>query len=372
MNKNIPLYKIYWDEEDIEAISKIIRNGMYWTGGEEIKKFEKVIASYVDKRYALALNSGTSALHATLLAHDLRKDDEVIVPSFSFISTACSPLFVGAKPVFADIEEETLGLDPEDVQNKITGKTKAIIAIDYGGLPCKIRELSEIAEDNNLILIEDSAESLGAHINGEKVGSFGTTSIFSFTGNKIITTGEGGMVVTDLPEIYNKLKLICSHGQSDSIVDYSKRDYITLGYNWRISTITAALGLSQFKKINEVIDMRRKNAKYLTDRIKKFEKILPPLIPPGYHHVFQMYTIRVKGSRDSLKNYLTEKGISNKIYFQPVHLSYFFRNKFRYKGGEYPVTEKISKEVLTLPMYPTMTIEEMNYILNTIETYFKG
>ena len=366
----IPLYKIYWDEADVNDVAEIIKRGMFWTGGKEINKFEESISKYVGAKYALSFNSGTSALHATLLALGIGENDEVIVPSFSFISTANSALFVGAKPVFADIEDETYGLDAEDVKEKITNKTKAVIAIHYGGLPCHIRELSEVAEDHNLLLIEDAAESLGAHITGKKVGSFGDAAIFSFTGNKVITTGEGGMVVTDSRDIYERLRLIGSHGRLET-ANYFKSeklmDYIALGYNWRISTITAALGLSQFRKLDTVIEMRRKNAEYLTKGLSRIGNITPPFVPRGYHHIYQMYTVKVDEGRDELRNHLTEKGITTKVYFDPIHLTSFYRKEFGYEAGELPVTEKLSGQVLTLPMYPTLTVEEMNYMLESIE-----
>ena len=169
MTWKIPLFKIYWDGEDVEVVTEAIKAGMNWAVGPNVEQFEDLIAKYVGTKYTVTFNSGTSALHAALLAHGIKAGDEVIVPSFTFIATANAPLFVGAKPVFADREEETFGLDPEDVKEKITEKTKAIMPIHYGGCACKIRELKEIAEDNNLLLIEDAAESLGARIKNKKV-----------------------------------------------------------------------------------------------------------------------------------------------------------------------------------------------------------
>jgi dTDP-4-amino-4,6-dideoxygalactose transaminase len=215
MKWKIPLFKIYCDQKDIESVTEIIKRGNYWATGPEIKKFEERIAEYVGIRYAVTFNSGTSALHAEMIAHGIKKDDEVIVPSFTFIATANTPLFAGAKPVFADIEQNNLGLDPGDIINKITSKTKAIIPIHYGGMPCKIKEISEIAEDHGLILIEDAAEAFGAKVNGKMVGTFGESTMLSFCQNKIITTGEGGCIVTDSKKIYAKLKLIRSHGRQE-------------------------------------------------------------------------------------------------------------------------------------------------------------
>ena len=262
----IPLFKIYWDEEDIEMVNNVIKRGAYWTTGPTTEEFEKMISEYVGSKYGVVFNSGTSALHSILLAYGIKEGDEVIVPSFTFISTANAPLFVGAKPIFADIEEKTFGLDPESVKEKITKKTKAIIPIHYGGGPCLIRDLKAIAEDHNLILIEDVAESFGAKIKERNVGTFGDSAMFSFCQNKIITTGEGGAITTDSREIYEKLKLIRSHGRrenSNYFTTSEYADYLTLGYNFRISDITAALGISQIRKIDEIIEMRSATWIYL-------------------------------------------------------------------------------------------------------------
>ena len=373
MNWKIPLFKIYWDEEDIKAASEAIKGGMYWAEGPNIEKFEKMIAEYIGTKYCVVFNSGTSALHADLLAHGIKEGDEVIVPSFTFIATANAPLFVGAKPVFADIEEETYGLDSEDVKEKITEKTKAIIPIHYGGCPCKIRELKEIAEDHNLLLIEDAAESLGARIGDKKVGTFGDSTMLSFCQNKIITTGDGGALITDSREIYEKLKLIRSHGRLETQDYFSSTefmDYITLGYNFRMSNIVAALGVAQLKKIDKIIEMRRKNAEYLTARLKREIKgIITPNPLKDYYHVYQMYTIRVKNYRDDLMKHLADSGIMAKVYFSPIHLTHFYKNELGY-SCKLPVTEEISTQVLTLPMYPTLTREEMDYIVEEIKKFY--
>lgn len=375
MSWKVPLYKIYWDEEDLRNVTEAIERGMFWAIGPYVEKFESMVANYIGVKHAVAFNSGTSALHAILLAYDIGEGDEVIVPSFTFIATANSALFVGAKPVFADVEERTYGLDPEDVNERVSRKSKVIMPIHYGGLPCQIEELREIAEDHGLLLMEDAAESIGAGVGGKKVGSFGDASMLSFCGNKVITTGEGGMILTDSQEIYEKLKLLRSHGRLETenyFTSAEVMDYVVLGFNWRMSNITAALGVSQMKKLNEAIEMRRKNADYLTKKLSEVDGIVPSTAPKGYYHVYQMYTIKVeegKEKRDAVRQHLTEKGIGTKIYFEPVHLTHFYRKKFGYKGGELPATEKLSEHVLALPMYPTLTREEMDYMLDSIKEF---
>jgi perosamine synthetase len=369
----IPLFKILWDEEDVENVGREIKSGMNWAVGPNVEKFEKMIAEYIGTDYATVFNSGTSALHSILLAHGIGKGDEVIVPSFTFIATANSPMFVGAKPVFADIEEDTLGLDPESVKKKITDKTRAILPIHYGGCPCKIRELREIADANDLLLIEDAAEAMGASIDNKKVGTFGDSAVLSFCQNKIITTGEGGAVVTDSRDIYEKLLLIRSHGRLETGDYFSSAglfDYIDLGYNFRMSNITAALGISQIKKADMVIGMRQKNSEYLTQRImEETDKIKPMFSLDGYNHVHQLFTI-IAEQRDDLISYLKAKDIIAKIYFDPVHLSHFYREKLGY-NCDLPVTEEMAKRTITLPMYPSLSRDEMDFMAETIGKFYR-
>mgnify|MGYP000622020392 CR=1 FL=1 len=371
----IPLFKIYWDEEIVNEVVSVIKSGMNWATGPKVEEFERAVSKYIGRRYAVILNSGTSALHAILLAYGVGEGDEVIVPSFTFIATANAPLFVGAKPVFADIEEKTYGLDPGDVKRKITPKTKAIIPIHYGGCPCLITELRQVAKEHNLILIEDAAESLGAIVNGKKVGNFGDAAILSFCSNKVITTGEGGAVVTNNVETYEKLKLIRSHGRAETDNYFSSTeymDYVAMGYNFRMSDITAALGIAQLEKIDRVIEMRRRNAEMLSTKLSRIAEIGVPHPPDSFFHVYQMYTIRVregKEKRDALSSYLAERGIMTKVYFSPLHFTHFYKNELRY-ACELPVTERLSQQVLTLPMYPTLSEDEIDYIVDTIAAFF--
>lgn len=375
-NWKIPLYKIYTDDEDINLITKIIKRGNRWAIGPEIDEFENEISNYVGIDYCATLNSGTSALHAAFLAYELGKGNEIIVPSFSFIATANSVLFLNAKPIFADIEDVTFGLDPKSISEKITQMTKAVVPMDYGGLSCKIFEIQQIAKDNNLILIEDAAEALGASINGKKIGSVADSSIFSFCGNKVLTTGEGGAVVTNSKEIYEKIKLIRSHGRIDKIAYFdnpSESQYVEIGYNWRMSSMTAALGISQLSKLDKIIMMRQENAKYISSRIKKYSEIEIPNPPPGYEHIYQMYTIKLsnKKTRDDLHEHLLKKRIFSKVYFNPIHLTSFYREKFGTKVNSLPITEKITQQVLTLPMYPNMNSEEKEYLIDSISAFFE-
>ncbi|MFC2010260.1 DegT/DnrJ/EryC1/StrS family aminotransferase [Chloroflexota bacterium] len=375
MDWQIPLFKTYWDDEDVKSVTQAITTGMFWAMGPNIEKFEHVISEYVGTKYVVSFNSGTSALNAVLLAYNIGQDDEVIVPSFTFIATANAPLFVGAKPVFADIEETTYGLDPDSVRDQITPKTRAIIPIHYGGCACLINELKEIAEKNNLILIEDAAEALGASVSGQRTGSFGASAVLSFCSNKVISTGEGGAVTTNSNDIYKKLKLIRSHGRAEDgnyFLSNKSTDYVDLGYNFRVSNIVAALGISQLNKIDHIIKLRQSNAEMLSSELSKIREIEVPCCPDNYFHVYQIYTIRVKDGkkrRDALSAYLAQKGIMTKVYFSPVHLTHFYHTKLGY-NEKLPVTEKLSREVLSLPIYPTLTSDEISYVADVIADFF--
>jgi len=375
MDWKIPLFKIYFDDEDTAMVSEVIRRGMFWAIGPNVEKFEGMLADYIGRKYAVVFNSGTSALHAAMIAYGIGQGDEVIVPSFTFVATANAALFVRARPVFADIEEETYGLDPADISRKITPKTKAIMPIHYGGCPCKIVEISRIAREHGLLLIEDAAESFGASIGGRKTGTFGECAILSFCSNKIITTGEGGAVVTDSAEIYEKLKLTRSHGRAETANYFDSTDYldyVELGYNFRMSDITAALGIAQLKKVEKIIEMRRRNARLLSAKLSTITEIEVPSQPDGYFHLYQMYTIKVKEGekkRDALSAYLAQKGILTKVFFSPVHLTQYYREKLGYKC-KLPVTERLSRQVLTLPMYPALTEDEINFIADEVAAFF--
>lgn len=368
MSWKIPLFKIYWDQTDVTSVTEALKKGMNWAIGPNVAVLEGMISNYIGTEYCVVFNSGTSALHAQLLAHNI-KGGEVIVPSFTFIATANAPLFVGAKPVFADIEDKTLGLDPEDVAAKITKKTRAIIPVHYGGCPCRIKALKELAQDHKLVLIEDAAEAFGACVHQKKVGTFGDSAMFSFCQNKIITTGDGGAAVTDSKNVYEKLKLIRSHGRLET-ADYfssaSFMDYIQLGYNFRMSNIVAALGISQMEKVDTIIKKRRQNAHYLSEHLT-IPGLTPPHPPEGSFHVYQMYTVTCM-QQQALMAYLKDAGIQTKVYFHPVHTTRFYK-ELAYTCT-LPVTESVSRSVLTLPLYPHVTKKEMDFMIDTIKEFY--
>ena len=375
MAGKIPLYKIFTDREDNRAVNKVLQRGMDWAIGPEIAEFEKKLASYIGTKYCIAFNSGTSAGHAALLAININSG-EVIVPSFTFISTANWPLMVNAKPKFVDIEEENFGLNPERVKSEITKNTKAIIPIHYGGLPCKIIEINRIARNKKIPLIEDCAEAFGTKIKGVSVGTFGQMSIFSFAPNKILTTGEGGAICTDSRKIFEKLQLIRSHGRliNENYFKTSQLpNYISIGYNWRMSSMTAALGLSQFDKLDRIIQLRRRHARFYVLKLKKINEIKLPDEPKDHLHVYQLFTIQLKNNliRHKLQKFLASKGIMTKVFFEPIHLSKFYK-KSGFGKKSLSNTEKISRTVLSLPIFPGLKSEEITHICDSIKEFFQN
>jgi len=373
----VPLFKTYWNQEDIDSVKTVIERGTYWATGPEIEEFEKKIAEFVGTKYCLAFNSGTSALHTLLLVHGV-KEKEVIVPSFTFIATANAVVLAGGIPVFAESESETYGLDADDVELRITEKTAAILNLDFGGFPARDHEkLREIADRHNLLYIGDSAESLGSSIKGKMLGSIADSTIFSFCQNKVISTGEGGVIVTNNESVYEKAKLIRSHGRVELSDDYfsstEDNDYIQIGYNYRMPTMCAALGISQMNKISENIKMRRTNAEHLNLGLGKIKNVKTPVLIEGHLQVYQMYTIQLndKSTRDALQNHLTKNGINTKVYFNPVHLKTVYKN-MGCSEGDLPKTEALSGKVLTLPMYPSLTEAEMDHIINSVEEFFNN
>jgi perosamine synthetase len=370
---NLPLFKIYWDEKDIKYVKNKIRSGQYWCTGKENEVFEKKITEYLDIPYCISLNSGGSALHALMIAYDFGPGDEIIVPSFTFIATAYSPLYTGAKPCFVDIEDSQYGLDPDLVNEAITSKTKAILPIHFSGIPCKINKLKEIAEDNNIVLIEDAAEAFGAKIENNRVGTIGDSSIFSFCHNKIFTTSEGGCIVTHNKKIYDRISKILSYGrisEGNYFTTNKGIDYVAVGYNWRLSSILAALGIAQIEKVDKIIKMRRNLASKFNKNLEKIPDISPIELTEKLFGVYQMYNILLEDeiSRNRLIGYLNKNEIYSKIYFEPVHKYSIFRN-IGFRDLDLPITEDVSSRILAIPFYPHMTDEEMNYLFTKLRNF---
>ncbi|RJQ27868.1 MAG: DegT/DnrJ/EryC1/StrS family aminotransferase [Peptococcaceae bacterium] len=349
-------------ETEIKNVVKVLKSGML-SSGEWVSRFEEKYAEYSETSYAVATTSGTTALDAALKALDIKSGDEVIVPDFSFISTANAVLFQGATPVFADINEKTFVIDPEDVLKKITLKTKAIIGVHLYGHPFDVAAIKEICKDYKLFLIEDCAQAHGAEYNGRKVGSFGDAGCFSFYATKNMTTGEGGMVTTSDRGVAEKLRSIIDHGQKEKYL------HTALGHNYRMTNIQAAIGLAQLSRIDEFNNSRISNARYFSRRIKVSGLDLP-YREKGVKHVYHQYVVKIEAGfpmeRKKFIRYLRDNGIKSAVHYSmPIHKQPLYQD-LGYREVACPNVANLSKIVLSLPVHPALTGDELEYICGVI------
>ncbi|MFP8953866.1 DegT/DnrJ/EryC1/StrS family aminotransferase [Natrialbaceae archaeon A-arb3/5] len=372
-NQNqIPLFKIDWDKHEIANAVESIGRGSYWAKGPYVSEFESKLEEFLGVEHALVVNSGTTALVAALKALGIDRGDEVIVPSFTFIATANAVRLTGAEPVFADIEPETYGLDPDEVRSQITEDTAAILPVHCYGTSCRIEELTEIADTHEIPLIEDAAEVLGATYRDQMLGTFGDIAALSFCQNKIVATGEGGAVVTNSDELAAQVRLYRSHGRASS--DYFERSdsgqYAELGTNIRMSDLTAALGCAQLDRVDSLIGGRRRAANRLHNGFADVDGVDPHKPLDDGTHVYQLYTIELADwiDRDVVIETLNERGIASKVYWDPaVHRTDYY-TETKAETPELPVTEVVSSNVLSLPMHPNLSSEETTRIVEAVTT----
>lgn len=358
------------DREEAQAVYDVVLSG-WLAQGEKVRQFEERFAEYVGVKHAVTFFNGTVALHGILLALGIGPGDEVIVPTFTFISTATSVIHAGATPVFADIDPRTFNISPSDVEAKLTANTKAIMPVHYAGQPADMKPILEIAHRRGIPVIEDAAEAHGADYMGKKAGSWSTAGMFSFTPNKNMTTGEGGMVTTDDDALADKLRLLRNHGYDKTVGPYH---HILVGYNYRMTDLQGALGCVQLGKLPEILAMKRANAEYLSDRLDRIPGISSPFVAPDRTHSYMLYSILVDEdvtgvSRDDLQRQLLERGINTRVCFPPLHtqpaLIPFARST------AFPAANRASSEVLSLPFHPKLSREDFDFIAGRIEDIVK-
>jgi len=347
-------------EEEKKAVIDVLDSGQL-SQGEKVRQFEELFAQYIGTKYAIALNSGTAALHLALIANGIGEGDEVITSPFSFVASASAILMSKAKPIFVDIEEDSFNINPYLIEKKISDKTKAVIPVHLFGYPSDMEKINEIAKKNNLIIIEDACQAHGAKIGNKNVGTFGI-GCFSFYPTKNITTGEGGMITINDEKIDELIRKLRNHG---SQIRYH---HDILGYNYRMTELSAAIGIAQLKKLEFFNSRRIENALYLQKKLK-IPGIIIPKLKPGYRHVFHQFTIRVtkkyKMTREELIKKLKQSGIECGIYYPiPIHKQALFK-KLGY-DEELPVCEKITKEVLSLPIHPSVSKKDLNKIIDIL------
>jgi len=366
----IPLSRPYFDEKDIEEvlshIREVLRSG-WLTCGPLVKQFEDKMSELLGVPYVVALNSCTAALHALMLALDVGPGDEVIVPSITFVATANAVLYVGAKPVFADSDPRTFNISPESVQGRVGPRTKGIIAVHLGGTPCDMKAIMEIAEDHKLFVVEDAAHALGSFYNGRPCGTIGIAGAFSFYPTKIITTAEGGAVTTYDEVIAKKVRMIRNHGRAY----FGPGPIETLGFNFRLSELHAALGLVQLKHIEKFIARRNEIARLYNRELKKIGWIRPQEVPLGCRSSYYAYIVCLSDdapiTRDELISRLRERGIETSVMYHAVHLQPFYRRIFGFKKGYLPVAEFISENNVALPMFYGLSDEDVRRVIEAIE-----
>lgn len=368
----IPITKPELGEEEKRHVCHVIDSG--WVSqGTKVAEFEEIFAHYVGAGYAVATTSCTTALHAALSVAGIGPEDEVILPSLSFIATANSVVYCGARPVFVDIDPETCNIDVGKIEEAITEKTRAIMPVHQMGLPVDLDSIRHIAEKRNLIVIEDAACAIGSVYKQRRIGGHGNTACFSFHPRKIITTGEGGMITTDDHSMAERLRRLRHHGMSVSDVERHRADaviietYPELGYNYRMTDIQAAIGIEQMKKLPNILERRRELAHRYDIELAGIQHIKIPRIPPYVDHNYQSYWIEILDSspvdRNTLMARLLAKGIATRRGIMAIHREQPYRN---YARRDLPNTERITDTTLLLPLYPRMSQEEQTFVIDAM------
>lgn len=374
----IPLTIPYLNTKEEHEVIQTLRSG-WVTQGPQVSRFEELIKNHTHARYAVATSSATTALHICLLLLGIKSGDEVIVPSFTFIATSNVVLHVGATPVFVDVDYNTLNINPSLIEAKITKKTRAIIPVDYVGIPSDMNAISKIAKKYNLFVIEDAAAALGSRYNGKQIGSIADLTCFSFHARKIVTTGEGGMITTNNKLYAQQAKALRQHGMavSDVVRHTSKRiiheTYPSVGYNFRLSDIQAAVGVAQMDKITEIIQKRTILAKKYTEALKNNSLLLTPVPLKGSLPNWQSYIIKLRKnkriSRDTLMQKLLDDGIATRRGAMAIHKELAYKTITR--NVKLPVTEEACNQTITLPLYPQMTNAQQEYVIDALKRYTK-
>ena len=364
---DVPLSRPSITEDDIAAVVEVLRTPTL-SIGPRVEAFERAAADLVGVRNGVAVNSGTSGLHLCLDAVGVGPGDEVITSPFSFVASANCILYTGATPVFADIDPDTLALDPEQVEAKITGRTRAIIPVDVFGQPCPIEPLSAIARRHGLAVIQDACEAIGAERNGVRVGSgkYADAAVFAFYPNKQMTTGEGGMIVTDNDDMARVMRSLRNQGRDDA---GTWMNHVRLGYNYRLDEMSAALGLSQIGRLDAILEARARVAAMYTERLREIDGVQVPYIDPATTRMsWFVYVIRLEEGidRTAVMERLQADGVPSRPYFVPIHLQPLYRERFGFKEGDFPVTERIARSTLALPFFTDMTEAQVDYVCDRI------
>jgi perosamine synthetase len=365
------------DDDDVAAVVEVLRSD-WLTTGPKVAEFEEAFASQVGATHAVAFSSGTAALHGAVFAAGIGPGDEVVTSPLTFCSTANTILFQGGEPVFADVSEDTLCIDPEQVERALTPRTRALLPVDYAGHPADLRTLRELADRRGLVLIEDACHSVGATLDGRRVGSIADLTAFSFHPVKHIATGEGGMVTTDDPEQARRMRMFRSHG-IDSDPRARQRngqwyyEMTELGNNYRLTDLVCALGLSQLGKLDANVARRRAIASAYEEQLADVEALRLPAVRPDVEPAWHLYAVRVEGiDREKVFGALRAEGLGVNVHYVPVHLHPYYRNRFGYAGGEFPVAEAAYEALISLPMFHGMTDDDVDDVVRAVQKVFRA
>jgi len=364
----IPLSAPDITEAERKAVQEVLATATLSLGPKQ-KEFEEKVAQYVGRKYAIAVNSGTAALHLIVRALGIGEGDEVITTPFSFISSSNCILFENATPVFCDIDEQTLQIDPAKIEAAITQKTKAILAVDVFGHSADWDAILQIAEKHKLFVIEDSAEAIGGLYKGRKCGSFGNAAIFSFYPNKQITTGEGGMILVDDNITAELCQSMANQGRKVKGGEWL--EHVRLGYNYRLGEIPCALGVAQLGRLQEILQKRDRVANQYTEKLQELSGVQVPWVSPDVMMSWFVYVIRLEKSytkeqRDAVLAYLENKGVQCRPYFVPIHLQPFYRQK-GYTEGDFPVTESVGNRTIALPFFNNLSEQDIDTVVTTLQ-----
>lgn len=369
----IPYGKQTIEQDDIQAVVDVLKSD-FLTTGPKIAEFEQIVADYVGAKYAVAISNGTSALHAACFAAGIGPGDEVITTPLTFAASANCVLYCGGTPVFADVDPKTYNIDPEDIRRKITDRTKAIIAVHLAGQPCDMDAIHSIAREHGLIVIEDGAHALGSVYKGKKVGSMSDMTTFSFHPVKPITTGEGGMIVTDNEDFYKKMILFRSHGitRDDSMMTRNDGPWFyqqfDLGYNYRITDIQCALGCSQMKKLDRFLARRKEIVAHYNEAFADCDNIITPYQLSDTESGWHLYIVQVKNcDRRQVFEKMREKGIGVNVHYIPVYMHPYYQ-EHGYENVHCANAEEIYSHIISLPLYPGLTSEQQDYVIDTLKS----
>jgi perosamine synthetase len=372
----IPYGRQFIDEQDIQTVVEVLRSD-WLTTGPKVNEFERAFADCVGAKEAVAVSSGTAALHCAIYALGVGQGDEVIVPPITFAATANCIVFQGGTPVFADVEPGTLLLDPEQIEEKITRRTKAVIAVDFAGQPCKYDKLKELCERHGLVLIADGCHALGAEYKGKKVGSLADMTTFSFHPVKHITTGEGGMITTNNRIWAEKMRLFRNHGISTEFQEREQKgswfyEMVDLGYNYRLTDFQCALGIHQLQKLPSFLDRRREIAALYGQHFSDMPSIEPPLVRDSVLHAYHLYVVKAdfsktRGGRSAFFRKMQDKGVRVNVHYIPVHYHPFYRNRFGTGPGLCPIAEDEYEKIVSLPIYPAMADQDVVKVVKDLK-----